>query len=81
MPAKDYEFYPAAVSGRVYLTKRTKSKEVMSQDRRLVTDNEIIGIFECYLRRYCEENYVDTVMIKDDKGKPIFTATLNDKER
>ena len=27
MAAKDYEFYPAAMSGRVYLARRTKSKE------------------------------------------------------
>ncbi len=80
MAAKDYEFYPAAMSGRVYLARRTKSKNVMSQDRRLVTDNEAIRIFEAYLRRYCEENKTDTVCISDENGKLTFTATLKNYE-
>lgn len=81
MGAKDYAFYPAALSGQVYLAKKTKSNRVMSQDRRIVTDGEAIGIFEAYLRRYCEENDTDFVNITDADGKLLFTATLKDNEK
>ena len=50
MAAKDYVFCKAALTGHIYLTKKIKSKDVMSQDRRLVEDHEAIGCFEAYLR-------------------------------
>ena len=80
MSARDYEFYPAAISGEVYLAKKIKSKNLMSQDRRIVTDEEAIGIFEAYLRRYCKENNTDAVNITDAERKLIFSATLNDRK-
>lgn len=80
MGAKDYAFYPAAISGEVYLAKKIKSKNLMSQDRRIVTDDEAIGIFEAYLRRYCKKNNTDTVNITDAEGKLLFSATLKDNE-
>lgn len=52
----------------------------MSQDRRIVTDEEAIGIFEAYLRRYCKDNNTDTVNITDAEGKLLFSATLNDRK-
>jgi hypothetical protein len=51
----------------------------MSQDRRPITDSEMIGLFEFYLRKWCEENKQDTVVITNAKGKKIFEATLLDK--
>ena len=78
MSAKDYAFYPAAISGEVYLAKKIKSKNLMSQDRRIVTDEEAIGIFEAYLRRYCQKNNTDTVHMVDAEGKLLFSATLHD---
>lgn len=80
MAARDYKFYPAAISGHVYLAKKIKSKNLMSQDRRIVTDEEAIGIFEAYLRRYCKDNNTDTVNITDAEGKLLFSATLNDRK-
>lgn len=80
MAAKDYVFCKAALTGHIYLTKKIKSKDVMSQDRRIVTEEEIIGIFEHYLRGYCEENKTDTLQITDENGKVLFTATLKDIE-
>ena len=80
MSAKDYEFYSAAISGEVYLAKRIKSKNLISQDRRIVTDEEAIGIFEAYLRRYCQKNNTDTVNITDAEGKLLFSATLKDRK-
>lgn len=80
MAAKDYEFYPAAFTGRVYLAKKIKSKNVMSQDRRVVAEEEIIGIFEYYLRGYCEKNKTDTLQVTDENGKVLFTVTLKDND-
>jgi hypothetical protein len=48
----------------------------MSQDRRPLTETEQIGVFEHYLKRYCEENHTDKVVITDKDGKPIFEAKL-----
>lgn len=80
MAAKDYIFCKAALSGRVYLAKKTKSKDKMSQDRRLVEDNEAIGLFEVYLSRYCEEHNTDTLNVTNSKGEVLFTATLKKQE-
>ena len=52
----------------------------MSQDRRIVTEEEIIGIFEYYLRGYCEKNKTDTLQITDENDKVLFIATLKDTE-
>lgn len=78
MGANNYGFYLSALSGEVYLAKRIKSKNLISQDRRIVTDDEAIGAFEAYLRRCCEKNHTDTVNITDAAGKLLFTATLKD---
>lgn len=78
MAAKDYEFYPAALTGQVYLAKKTKTPNLMSKDRRIVTDDEIIGLFEYYLRRFCARNDSNTINITDENGKLLFTATLKD---
>ena len=79
MAAKDYVFVQSGF-GNVYLAKRIKRKNVMSEDRRLVEDNEIIAMFETYLRRFCKENETDTLEITTVGGKKIFEAKLIDKE-
>lgn len=72
--ANDYVF--AAGMRNVYLAKKTKGS-CMSLDRRVVTDNEIIGMFEFYLRKWVEENGGEkTVTITSSNGEPIFEATL-----
>lgn len=41
----------------------------------------MIGLFEFYLRKWCEEHEgEDTVVITNSDGKKIFEATLLDKE-
>ena len=77
MAAKDYVFVTGMVTP--YLAKKTKGP-AMSQDRRMVMDNEIIGLFEFYLRNWCETNKQDTITITDGKGKKLFQATLLDKD-
>lgn len=79
MAATDY----VIVSGMfgVYLAKEKKTKtNKMSTDRRVITDNEILGLFEFYLRKYCKDNNVDNVTIAKD-GKKIFEATLLDTKK
>ena len=77
MAAKDYEFFPAEVSGKVYLAKKTKDPNVMSSDRRIVEDNEILGIFEYFLRRFCKLHGGTTLSVTEG-DKTIFEATLKD---
>lgn len=80
MAANDY----IIVTGwaNAYLAKKKKSEKshTMSSDRRVIEDNEIIGLFEFYLRNWCEDNGKDTVVITNGSGKKIFEATLLDKE-
>lgn len=82
MAAKDYTF--AAGWMNIYLTKKTKPRKdgthLMSQDRRLLTEDEILYIFENYLRHWCEEHETDTLSVTGKGGKVIFEATLKNKE-
>ena len=76
MAAQDY----VIVAGwqNAYLAKNTKGK-LMSADRRVIEKNEIIGLFEFYLRNYCEEHETDSLVISDGDGKKLFEAKLLDK--
>lgn len=82
MAAKDYEI----VSGwlNAYLVKKKKHEgkgpQIMSTDRRIINDNEILGLFEFYLRKRYINTGDDTVVIKDGAGKILFEATLLDKK-
>ena len=79
MAAKDYVF----VTGwrDAYLAKKKKSNSpMMSTDRRAIEDNEIIGLFEFYLRKFYSETWKDSVTITNSDGKKLFEATLLDKE-
>lgn len=79
MAAKDYVF----VTGwrDAYLAKKKKSNSpMMSVDRRVVEDNEILGLFEFYLRKWCSEHKKNTVVITKPDGTPLFDATLLDRK-
>jgi hypothetical protein len=83
MAAKDYEIVTGWM--HAYLAKKKKvtkkdGLQTMSQDRRVITDGEMIGLFEFYLRKWCEENGKDTVVITNSDGKEVFEATLLDKD-
>ena len=81
MAAKDYEIVTGWAN--VYLSKKKKSTkrgaQTMSQDRRPITDGEILGSFEFYLRKWCERNKGETTMYVKKNGKEIYKATLIDK--
>ena len=79
MAAKDYVF----VTGwsNAYLAKKKKSNSpTMSVDRRIIEDNEILGLFEFYLRKWCSEHKNSTVVITKPDGTPLFDATLLDRK-
>lgn len=82
MPATDYIIVTGFANA--YLAKKKKptkkGPQTMSQDRRPITESEMIGLFEFYLRNYCEEHKTDTVVITNGDGKKLFEATLLDKE-
>ena len=82
MAATDYEIVTGWMNA--YLAKKKKptknGQQTMSQDRRPITEGEMIGLFEFYLRNWCEEHGEDTVVITNSNGKKIFEATLLDKE-
>ena len=69
-----------------YLARKKKKPtkrgpQTMSEDRRPITEGEMIGLFEFYLRHWCEEHGEDTVVITNEDGKKIFEATLLDKKK
>jgi hypothetical protein len=82
MAAKDYDIAIGVFNAYLVRKKKTSSKEpnTMSMDRRPITKGEMIGLFEFYLRNYCDEHNTDTVVITDSDGKKLFEATLLDKE-
>ena len=82
MAATDYIIVEGMFNA--YLAKKKnptkKGSQTMSEDRRPITDGEMIGLFEFYLRKWCKEHGEDTVVISNSDGKKIFEATLLDKE-
>ena len=79
MAATDY----IIVAGRqnAYFARKKKptknGPQVMSKDRRPITDGEIIELFEFYLRKWCKEHEgQSSVVITDGLGKMVFKATL-----
>ena len=79
MAAKDYSFH-TGVFGGVYLAKNTKSRTVMSQDRRLITEGELLGLFERYVLNKCEMDECRTFGVSKDNGEEIFEVKLSDKQ-
>lgn len=77
MAASDYEFVTGLVCA--YMAKKIKSNKYMSQDRRVITDNEILGLFEFYLRRHVERGCGKDIEVRRD-GKLVFKAELIDDE-
>ena len=84
MAATDYVIVEGCL-GTLYLARKKKPTrrglQTMSQDRRPITDSEMIGCFEHYLRNWVEKHPgEDTVVITNGDGKKIFEATLLDRE-
>lgn len=82
MAANDYIIVEGCLGG-LYLAKKKKPTkngvETISNDRRPITESEMIGCFVHYLRQWCEENNNDSLVVTSG-DKKIFEATLLDKE-
>lgn len=83
MAATDYVIVTGWMNA--YLAKKKKptkkGPQTMSEDRRPITEGEMIGLFEFYLRKWCEEHEgEDTLFIRGEGDKLIFKATLLDKD-
>ena len=55
MSAKDYQICPALF--KAFIAKvSNRNPNLMTDDRREITDAEIMNLIECRFRRFCEEN-------------------------
>lgn len=79
MAAKDYSFQSGAF-GTVYLAKNNKSKTLMSSDRRAITENELLGLFEHYVLNKCEKDKCKTFGVTNGNGEEIFEVKLSQQE-
>ena len=79
MAAKDYSFQSGAF-GTVYLAKNNKSKRLMSSDRRAITENELLGLFEHYVLNKCEKDKCKTFGVTNGDGEEIFEVKLSQNE-
>ena len=79
MAAKDYSFQSGAF-GTIYLAKNNKSKTLMSSDRRVVTENELLGLFEHYVLNKCEKDRCKTFGVTNGNGEEIFELRLSQNE-
>ena len=70
MSAKDYQICPAMFNA--YIAKVSKrNPNLMTDDRREITDAEIMNLIEWRFRRFCEENKA-TKMCIISNGKTII---------
>lgn len=85
MAAKDYEISVSCLTSTPYLAKVSKrNPNVMLDDRRVITDGEILMLIDCYLSNKCEEKeYKDGVVCFKShiqEGK-IIEIQLKDKSQ
>ena len=64
MAAKDYEICVSGLTSTPYLAKVSKrDPNVMLDDRRKITEGEILMLIDCYMDKKCqEEEYKDGVV-------------------
>ena len=64
MAAKDYEIRVSGLTSTLYLAKVSKrNPNVMLEDRRKITEGEILMMIDCYMDKKCqEEEYKDGVV-------------------
>lgn len=83
MAAKDYEILISALGMTPYFAKVNKrNPNLMLEDRREITDGEILMLIDCYMRNKCQdEEYKDGVVFfksRIQEGK-IIEIRLKDK--
>ena len=83
MAAKDYKICVSALASTPYLAKVSKrNPNVMLDDRREITEGEILMLIDCYMSNKCQdEEYKDGIVCFKShiqKGK-IIEIQLKDK--
>lgn len=83
MAAKDYEILISALGMTPYFAKVNKrNPDLMLEDRRKITDYEILMLIDCYMKNKCQdEEYKDGVVFfksRIQEGK-IIEIRLKDK--
>ena len=83
MAAKDYEICVSGLTSTLYLAKVSKrNPNVMLEDRREITDSEILMLIDCYMNNKCkDEEYKDGIVCFKShiqEGK-IIEIRLRDK--
>ena len=77
MSAQDYKICPSWLN--VYLAKTSKcNPNLMLEDRRIITDEEIFGLIKWKLRQFCLENNTDTMYINFDNKTAIEIKATGD---
>lgn len=77
MSAKDYKICPSLFNA--YIAKVSKrNPNLMLEDRRAITEEEILSLIEWYLHNYCVNNRTDSVTITG-RGSELFTITAKGK--
>ena len=83
MAAKDYEICVSGLTSTLYLAKVSKrNPNVMLEDRREITESEILMLIDCYMNNKCkDEEYKDGIVCFKShiqEGK-IIEIRLRDK--
>lgn len=78
MAAKDYIIAEGFTN--LYFAKRRKNPHLMSEDRRIIEDEECMCIAHYYLRKKCKELNTDKIVIKDGDGNDLYEMKLLKKE-
>lgn len=58
----------------VYIAKRNKSNTIMSEVRREITENEILGLIDWYSQNKFKQEQTDEYTITDGDGKILLTV-------
>jgi hypothetical protein len=77
MSAQDYKICPSWFN--VYLAKTSKrNPNLMLNDRRIITNEEIFGLIKWKLRQFCLDNHTDTMYITFDNKTAIEIKATGD---
>ncbi len=58
----------------VYIAKRNKSNTIISEVRREITENEILGLIDWYSQKKFKQDQTDEYSITDGNGKVLLTV-------
>ena len=79
MAAKDYQICPALFNA--YIAKVSK-KNIMTDDRRIITENEILMLIDWYLDKELEENQTSLSFESNAReGKRIQLKFVNENKK